>query len=172
MRVFVRVAPNTAVSSIKTRETFCFPPENCPRTVLFSRTKQHMVIEQMKTRRANGRNDGGRKRDSPSGYSIAFVASRAFQREKEGESKAQKKKRTKKGKKKEKYAKGEGGCCCFPAISMKIEHLESWQPLQLASSYSTTRPAFYSWRASLNPDAKISKKRNQRRVNGIVDVGK
>lgn len=96
----MRVASNTAVSSIKTRGTFCFPPENCPRTVLFSRTKQHMVIEQMKTRRANGRNDGGRKRDNPSGYSIAFVASRAFQREKEGESKAKKKgeKRQKEGK--------------------------------------------------------------------------
>lgn len=104
----MRVAPNTAVSSIKTRGTFCFPPENCPRTVLFSRTKQHMVIEQMKTRRANGRNDGGRKRDSPSGYSIAFVASRAFQREKEGESKAKKKKGRKKAKRRKNMRKGKG----------------------------------------------------------------
>lgn len=103
----MRVAPNTAVSSIKTRGTFCFPPENCPRTVLFSRTKQHMVIEQMKTRRANGRNDGGRKRDNPSGYSIAFVASRAFQREKEGESKAKKKGR-KKAKRRKNMRKGKG----------------------------------------------------------------
>ena len=85
-----------------------------------------MVIEQMKTRRANERNDVGRNGSrtvrvdirSHSSHSACFngKAKRKAKPKKRGEGERQRE---------EKNTKKEEGCCCFVAISMEIEHFES-----------------------------------------------